>query len=89
MMTGITGQAAFWQPGSQVRKACRNLGPRNSDVRLSNDQRWGSKVRRKARARFLGGGEQRMVTLARGLLSGAELPLLDDPFQWLAEPEEH
>jgi branched-chain amino acid transport system ATP-binding protein len=32
-------------------------------------------------SRFLSGGEQRMVTIARGLMSGAELLLLDDPFQ--------
>jgi branched-chain amino acid transport system ATP-binding protein len=40
--------------------------------------------RRETHARFLSGGEQRMVTLARGLMSSAELLLLDDPFQGLS-----
>ena len=40
--------------------------------------------RKETHSRFLSGGEQRMVTLARGLMSGAELLLLDDPFQGLS-----
>jgi branched-chain amino acid transport system ATP-binding protein len=40
--------------------------------------------RRQTPSRFLSGGEQRMLTLARGLMSGAELFLLDDPFQGLS-----
>lgn len=40
--------------------------------------------RRETPSRFLSGGEQRMITLARGLMSGAELLLLDDPFQGLS-----
>lgn len=40
--------------------------------------------RRETPSRFLSGGEQRMLTLARGLMSGAELLLLDDPFQGLS-----
>ena len=40
--------------------------------------------KRETHSRFLSGGEQRMVTLARGLMSGADLLLLDDPFQGLS-----
>jgi branched-chain amino acid transport system ATP-binding protein len=40
--------------------------------------------RKETHARFLSGGEQRMLTLARGLMGGAELLLLDDPFQGLS-----
>lgn len=40
--------------------------------------------KRQTRARFLSGGEQRMVTLARGLMSAGRLLLLDDPFQGLS-----
>jgi branched-chain amino acid transport system ATP-binding protein len=40
--------------------------------------------KKETHSRFLSGGEQRMVTLARGLMSGADLLLLDDPFQGLS-----
>lgn len=40
--------------------------------------------RRRAQGHALSGGEQHMVTLARGLMSGARLLLLDDPFQGLS-----
>jgi branched-chain amino acid transport system ATP-binding protein len=40
--------------------------------------------KKETHSRFLSGGEQRMVTLARGLMSGGELLLLDDPFQGLS-----
>jgi branched-chain amino acid transport system ATP-binding protein len=36
--------------------------------------------RRQDRAGILSGGQQRMVTLGRGLMAGARLLLLDDPF---------
>jgi branched-chain amino acid transport system ATP-binding protein len=40
--------------------------------------------RSQALAGILSGGQQRMVTLARGLMSGARLLLLDDPFLGLS-----
>jgi branched-chain amino acid transport system ATP-binding protein len=40
--------------------------------------------RAKASAGILSGGQQRMVTLARGLMSGADVLLLDDPFLGLS-----
>ncbi|NLI81436.1 MAG: ABC transporter ATP-binding protein [Deltaproteobacteria bacterium] len=42
------------------------------------------RAKRDVRAGILSGGQQRMVTLARGLMSGARLILLDDPFQELS-----
>lgn len=39
---------------------------------------------RNAFAEVLSGGQQRMVTLGRGLMSGAQLLLLDDPFLGLS-----
>ena len=40
--------------------------------------------KRQALAGVLSGGQQRMVTLARGLMAGARLLLLDDPFLGLS-----
>lgn len=40
--------------------------------------------KKECRAGALSGGQQRMVTLARGLMSGARLFLLDDPFLGLS-----
>lgn len=40
--------------------------------------------KRNAYAGVLSGGQQRMVTLGRGLMSGAQLLLLDDPFLGLS-----
>jgi len=67
----------------------KNLIDANSDAKMENLAKMYNyfpilKVRKKQSGGTLSGGEQQMLTIARGLMGSPKLMLLDEPFEGLA-----